>query len=65
MQRSRSSIRNLLGLKSWYNYFIADSRMKENAIIIHNFIAAVSAILAGIEATLILLHDLIGPPSIS
>jgi uncharacterized membrane protein YfcA len=61
MQRTRNNVRNLLGLKPWYNYFISDERMRENAIITHNFLAAASAILAGVGAALILLHDLTRP----
>jgi hypothetical protein len=60
MQRSRN-VRNLLGLRPWYNYFISDERVREKVIISHNYIAAASAILAGIGAALILLHDLTGP----
>jgi hypothetical protein len=59
MQRTGNA-RNLFGLKPWYNHFISDDRMRQNAIITHNFLAAASAILAGIGAALILLHDLTG-----
>jgi hypothetical protein len=59
------NVRNLLGLKPWYNYFISDERQRQNAIITHNFLAAASAILAGIGAALILLHDLTGPNAVS
>lgn len=60
MQRTRN-VRNLLGLRPWYNYFITDERKRQSAIITHNFLAAASAILAGIGAALVLLHDLTGP----
>jgi len=63
MQRTRNNVRNLLGLRPWYNYFITDGRMRQNAVITHNFLAAASAILAGIGAALVLLHDLTGPNS--
>jgi hypothetical protein len=56
MQRTRIDVRNLLGLRPWYNYFLTDERMRQNAIIAHNFLAAVAAILAGVGAALILLH---------
>jgi hypothetical protein len=64
MQRTRN-VRNLLGLRPWYNYFITDERMRQSAIITHNFLAAASAILAGIGAALVLLHDLTGPHTVS
>ena len=63
MQRTRSNVRNLLGLRPWYNFFLTDGRRRENAIIAHNFLAAASAIVAGIAAALMLLHDLTGPKS--
>jgi hypothetical protein len=56
MQRTRVDVRNLLGLRPWYNVFLTDERKRQNAIITHNFLAAASAILAGIGAALILLH---------
>jgi hypothetical protein len=65
MQRTRNNVRNLLGLKPWYNYFISDERQRQNSTITHNFLAAASAILAGIGAALILLHDLTGPNAVS
>jgi len=55
MQRT-GNVRNLLGLRPWYNYFISDERKRQNAIIAHNYLAAASAILTGIGAGLILLH---------
>jgi hypothetical protein len=58
MQRT-GNVRNLLGLKPWYNYFISDERLRQNAIITHNFLAATSAILAGLAAALILLHGFV------
>ena len=64
MQRTRGNVRNLLGLKPWYNYFISDDRKREKAIISHNFVAAAVAILAGIGTALILLHDLTGPMAV-
>jgi hypothetical protein len=64
MQRTRN-VRNLLGLRPWYNYFITDERKRQSAIITHNFLAAASALLAGIGAALILLHDLTGPHTVS
>jgi hypothetical protein len=62
MQRT-GNVRNLLGLRPWYNYFITDERMRQSAISAHNFLAAASAILAGIGAALVLLRDLTGPNS--
>jgi len=65
MQRTRVNVRNLLGLRPWYNVFLTDERKRQSAIIMHNFLAASSAILAGIGAALILLHDLTGPHTVS
>jgi hypothetical protein len=56
MQRTRSNVRNLLGLRPWYNVFLTDERKRQNAIITHNFLAAASAILTGVGAALILLY---------
>ena len=58
MQRT-GNVRNLLGLRPWYNYFVSDERKQQNAIITHNYLAAASAILTGIGAALIVLHDLV------
>jgi hypothetical protein len=40
MQRPRVSVRNLSGLRPWYNYFIAGAWMGQSAIIMHDFLAA-------------------------
>ena len=65
MQRTGINIRNLLGMKPWYSYFVPDERVREITIINHNYIVAFGAILAGIGAALILLIDFTGPNAAS
>jgi hypothetical protein len=47
-----------LGLTPWYTFLMRDDRVRDIAIINHNYLVAFAAMLTGIGAGMILFFDL-------